>query len=121
MTDTPETDLEDDLSIDCNNPCYECPMVKASTGEHLTGGFVPAEFARRLERERGQARKTLTISRDIVKNSQEFIQQLKGINAKLLDALEAALNDWQYGLTDAEADSYQIARDLIIKAKEEQL
>jgi hypothetical protein len=57
MSDTPETDLEDDLSIDCNNPCYNCPVVKESTGAHLTCDFVPAEFARRLERERDEARK----------------------------------------------------------------
>jgi hypothetical protein len=57
MNDTPETDLEDDLSIDCDNPCYNCPVVKASTGEHLTCDFVPAEFARRLERERDEARR----------------------------------------------------------------
>jgi hypothetical protein len=55
MSNTPETDLEDDLYIDCDNPCYNCPVVKESTGEHLTCDFVPAEFARRLERERDNA------------------------------------------------------------------
>jgi hypothetical protein len=52
MSDTPETDLEDDLFVDCDNPRFQCPAVKESTGAHLTCDFVPAEFARRLERER---------------------------------------------------------------------
>ena len=59
MSDTPETDLEDDLFVDCDNPCYNCPVVKESTGDHLTCDIVPAEFARRLERERDKARATV--------------------------------------------------------------
>jgi len=48
MSDTPETDLEDDLYLECASPC----IVKESTGAIFTGDFVPAKFARRLERER---------------------------------------------------------------------
>jgi hypothetical protein len=66
MSDTPETDLEDDLYIDCDNPCYNCPVVKESTGEHLTCDFVPAEFARRLERERDQLREAIERAREII-------------------------------------------------------
>jgi hypothetical protein len=66
MNDTPETDLEDDLYIDCDNPCYNCPVVKESTGEHLTCDFVPAEFARRLERERDQLREELERATEII-------------------------------------------------------
>jgi hypothetical protein len=50
MSDTPETDLEDDLYLECASPC----IVKESTGAIFTGVLVPAEFARRLERERDQ-------------------------------------------------------------------
>jgi hypothetical protein len=55
MSDTPETDLEDDLYLECASPC----IVKESTGAIFTGDFVPAEFARRLERERDKARATV--------------------------------------------------------------
>jgi len=37
---------------------------------------------------------------------------------ELAATLEEVLNDWQYGLADSHADSYQIARDLIAKTKE---
>jgi hypothetical protein len=53
MSDTPETDLEDDLYLECASP----RIVKESTGAIFTGVLVPAEFARRLERERDEARK----------------------------------------------------------------
>ena len=53
MSDTPETDLEDDLYLECASPC----IVKESTGAIFTGDFVPAEFARRLERERDELRR----------------------------------------------------------------
>ena len=66
MTDTPETDLEDDLYVECASSY----IIKESTGEIFTGDFVPAEFARRLERER---------------------DQLKSINAELLEALKVSL------------------------------
>jgi hypothetical protein len=51
MSDTPETDLEDDLYLECASP----RIVKESTGAIFTGVLVPAEFARRLERERDNA------------------------------------------------------------------
>jgi hypothetical protein len=172
MSDTPETDLEDDLSIDCNNPCYNCPVVKESTGAHLTCDFVPAEFARRLERERdelrrlwdaecaesrkleqareynaellGEARKdaamwkanhdnqvelkSIISKRGDLKDRAPRVEkliaerdQLRKRVAELERAFQEALNDWQYGLTDLQADSYGIARDLLTKTKEEQL
>jgi hypothetical protein len=52
MSNTPETDLQDDLCIECDDSCVACYVIKSSTGEEFTGDFVPAEFARRLERER---------------------------------------------------------------------
>lgn len=55
MSDTPETDLEDDLILDCADSCASCWVIKASTGAYFTGDLVPAEFARRLERERDNA------------------------------------------------------------------
>lgn len=58
-----------------------------------------AGFARRLERERNS---------------------LRSVNAELLDALSDVVDDWRDGLTDPEADSYRIARDLLAKAKEGQ-
>ena len=96
MTDTPETDLEDDLYVECASSC----IVKESTGEIFTGDFVPAEFARRLERER---------------------DQLRAINAELLESLEEVLNDWQYGYLASkyECTSYDIARELLTKVKKE--
>jgi hypothetical protein len=67
-----------------------CCMTYCST--HI----VAAEFARRLERER---------------------DQLRAINAELVSTLDEVLNDWQYGLEIHQADSYDIARALLTKAK----
>jgi hypothetical protein len=44
--------------------------------------------------------------------------ELRERAGELVATLDEVLNDWQYGLTDSQADSYQIARDLIAKTKE---
>jgi hypothetical protein len=57
----------------------------------------PWALASRLERERDELRERVE---------------------ELVATLDEVLNDWQYGLTDSQAESYQIARDLIAKTKE---
>jgi hypothetical protein len=148
MSDTPETDLEDDLYLECASPC----IVKESTGAIFTGNFVPAEFARRLERDRDQAQslvKALSAKCDKIEADKEYnaelarefklernealkgegelgdllqkqaadIGLLKELYAELLVALEVVLDDWQYGLEIHQADSYDIAREVLTKAK----
>jgi hypothetical protein len=66
MSDTPETDLQDDLFVDCDDSCASFWIIKASTGEEFTGDFVPADFARRLERERDQLREAIERAREII-------------------------------------------------------
>jgi hypothetical protein len=96
MSDTPETDLEDDLFVDCDDSCASLWIIKASTGEEFTGDFVPAEFARRLERER---------------------DQLRAINAELLEAL-----DFMYNGSPEKDQTERLAqvRQSLVKAKEAQ-
>lgn len=125
MTDTPETDLEDDLYVECASSY----IIKESTGAIFTGDFVPAEFARRLERERDEARDILDkmiLSLD-AERAMRHIQllqserdQLKALNAELLESLEEVINDWQYGYgaSKYECTSYDIARELLTKVKE---
>jgi hypothetical protein len=131
MSDTPETDLEDDLFVDCDDSCASFAVIKASTGEAFTGDFVPAEFARRLERERDQAQylvKTLSAKCDKIEADKEYNaqlvrefrserDQLRAINAELLVAIGVVLDDWQDGFESHQADSYDIARDVLTKAK----
>jgi hypothetical protein len=59
MSDAPETDLKDDLYLDCDDSCCAVRVIWSSTGEEFTGDIVPAEFARRLERERDELRKII--------------------------------------------------------------
>lgn len=79
MSDTPETDKEFCEFAPTGDPRYEGPVE-----------WVPAYFARRLERERDEARKNLEVSRDIVKNQSLLISELKedlACIAKFRDAL----------------------------------
>jgi hypothetical protein len=110
MTDTPETDLEDDLSIDCNNPCYNCPVIKESTGAHLTCDFVPAEFARRLERERDELRRLW----DAECAESRKLEQAREYNAGLVAELEATLEE----VLMIGNKSYEMARELLAEARE---
>jgi hypothetical protein len=43
--------------------------------------------------------------------------RFRAINTELLVALEVVLDDWQYGLEIHQADSYDIAREVLTKAK----
>jgi hypothetical protein len=43
--------------------------------------------------------------------------RFRAINAELFVALDEVLNDWQYGLEIHQADSYDIAREVLTKAK----
>ena len=126
MTDTPETDLEDDLYLECASSS----IIKESTGAIFTGDFVPAEFARRLERERDEARDILdkiifSLDADRAMRHIGSLQyerdQLRAINAELLKSLEDVLNDWQYGYLASkyECTSYDTARELLTKVKKE--
>jgi hypothetical protein len=80
MSDTPETDLEDDLYLECASPC----IVKESTGAIFTGDFVPAEFARRLERERDELRRLWDAECDESRKLVEIALELEMI-AKALE------------------------------------
>jgi hypothetical protein len=43
--------------------------------------------------------------------------QLRAINAELVSTLDEVLNEWQYGVESHQADSYDIAREVLTKAK----
>jgi hypothetical protein len=43
--------------------------------------------------------------------------QLRAINAELVSTLDGVLNEWQYGVESHQADSYDIAREVLTKAK----
>ncbi len=131
MSDTPETDLEDDLFVDCDDSCASFWIIKSSTSEEFTGDFVPAEFARRLERERDQAQylvKTLSAKCDKIEADKEYNaqlvrefrserDQLRAINAELLEAL-----DFMYNGSPEKDQTERLAqvRKSLAKAKEDQ-
>jgi hypothetical protein len=89
MSDTPETDLEDDLYLECASP----RIVKESTGAIFTGVLVPAEFARRLERERDQLRQVIRDVHKAFPDLAEF-QDKNGRSLKwLADKIQKAKGD----------------------------
>lgn len=60
---------------------------------------------------------------DLLQHSRQLERerdQLKAINAELLESLEEVLNDWQCGYLASkyECTSYDIARELLTKVKE---
>ena len=148
MTDTPETDAaritekNGCIAIFCGRHVvpvdFACRLERerdeAREDVRLESARVSASIMaiESLERDRAEAQllvKTLSDQCDMIEEDKEYNaqlanqfkserDQLKAINTQLLEALEVALNDWQYGLTDYQADSYQIARDLLLKAKE---
>jgi hypothetical protein len=125
MSDTPETDA---LYMDDHRPNL-------------------MDHARRLERERDQAQSIVKAlsdkcgefkserdkARDILdkmllnihsNKTMRHIQslqfqrdQLREINAELFAAVEMALDDWQDGVESHQADSYDVAREVLTKAK----
>jgi phosphomannomutase len=59
MSDTPETDAETTLmTLDCDDSCVEIYIKR--DGKVVEGEFILADFARRLERERDEARAALS-------------------------------------------------------------
>ena len=69
MSDTPETDAEAVDGIDC----YGDPLKSWDYKTSKDGEVVPAEFAKRLERQRDEAREELAILKaECAKISEEF-------------------------------------------------
>jgi hypothetical protein len=88
----------------------KCDKIEAAKEYH-------AELAREFKLERNEAIKGEGELGDLLQKQAAYIGRLRSINAELLVALDEVLNDWQYGLEIHQADSYDIARDLLTKAK----
>jgi hypothetical protein len=76
-----------------------------------------AELAREFKLERDEAIKGEGELGDLLQKQAAYIGRLKELYAELLVALEVVLDDWQYGLEIHQADSYDIAREVLTKAK----
>lgn len=83
-----------------------------------------AELAREFKLERDEAIKGEGELGDLLQKQAAYIgrlqserDQLRAINAELLAAIEVVLDDWQDGFESHQADSYDIAREVLAKAK----
>jgi hypothetical protein len=124
MSDTPETDGIEFKTRPETMPPYNT---------------VPAGFARRLERERDEARKEVEFLKktplrqrcqELERLSDHYCDmytiafkgrsRLRAINAELLGALEECLCDWNEGHGHTDAASVRAGWELILKIREEQ-
>jgi hypothetical protein len=110
----------DDLYIDCEDSCCATWIKKLSTGEEFTGNFVPAEFARQLERELNEARAALAAELAMpthlldVHAIADQRDCLRVINAELESAIRSFQTDFeriQWGW-DGDCGSSRLAEDL---------
>jgi hypothetical protein len=139
MNDTPETDafaeMAHNLVLD-----WDCRDRGDTTEKPVV---VPAEFARRLERERDKARrdaamwkanhdnqvelKSIISKRGDLKDRAPRVEkliaerdELRAINAELLGTLEECLCDWNEGHRHTDTASFRAGWELISKIREEQ-
>jgi hypothetical protein len=103
MSDTPETDLEDDLYIECDDSCVQCYVIKGKTGKEFTGDFVPAEFARRLERERDELRQRLS--------AKISMGEICIASRKYIDGIEKERDEAQYLVKTLSAECDKLEAD----------
>jgi hypothetical protein len=131
MTDTPETDA---ARLTEKNGC-----ILTIGGNQV----VPAEFARRLERERDEARKeaamwkanhdnqvelkSIISKRGDLKDRAPRVEkliaernQLRASNVELAETLEEVLSDWNEGHGHTDTASFLYGWELLTKIKEEQ-
>ena len=76
-----------------------------------------AELAREFKLERNEAIKGEGELGDLLQKQAAYIGRLKELYAELVSTLDEVLNEWQYGVESHQSDSYDIAREVLTKAK----